>query len=836
MEHTGVLPPVAAMQTRPDRVVVSVARNVSVMIAAQVVTFSLSFLLRAVLGRYLGDAGFGKLTFALAAGAIFATIGGLGLGPLVAKEVARSRDLTSHYLTNGIVLRLLIGLPLYGGFCLAVTWLKSDVETRTLTALVGLSLLINLIVTLIGAVFQAHEKMAYVSIGLIVEKLLTTVLGIAAVLRGLGLVSVGWAMVLAALANLLVSSLFLTRLGPTRLSADLRSVQSLFTAGLPFLIWAAFTTIYARIDATMLSLMTTDMVTGWYGVSYSLYETLSFLPGLIKTVVLPIFSRLFVSDEARFRTTFRQMFYCYSLITPAVAFGTYALAEPIVGLIYPLDQFRHSIVILQILALGFIPLFYNILLATAVVAVDRQHIWSYATIVCAVINPAMNLVLIPYFQATTGNGGIGAAWATNVIEVLLLFVGISLLPRGMIGAHEITLAVRAALAGLGMAGMLLWQHTLALPASVLLGAVTYVACCGVLGVLRLDEIRAALAVGVTGGADHARSAKEERREAIILPRLAVTTSIVIPTHDRRDLLQRVLRALSRQSYPADQTEVIVVDDGSRDGTDTMVSQLQTPYRLTVLRQEKRGAATARNAGLAVARGQTVIFLDDDVIPVPAFVAAHQAIHARSSRAVVIGRLLPCPGARRTGWTRWEDAIIARGYQRILQGKVALDGSLFYAGNASAPREVLLDVGGFDPSFASQEDVELGYRLEDAGVTFHFAPDAAGFHCGHYPDLTSWCLRHYRFGVYQRRVEQSSKHRTCSQLGQDRHALTRLLLGFTRRHAAAMRLADSAFRLIVTATDLAHLWPISRLVYSALANLHFWQGVHDGIRADRSTQV
>lgn len=475
-----------------NEVVASVTRNVSAMMAGQVVTFALSFMLRVALGRYLGDDGYGKLTFALSIGAIFSTISGLGLAPLVAKEAARSSDRAGYYLANSVALRLFLGLPLYGLFCLIIALVKSDPETRTLTYLVGFSLVLNLLVSMTGAVFQAYEKMIYVTLGLIVEKLLTTVLSIALLDLGYGILAVGWVMIVAAAANLVVSCRLLRKVGPLSLSVGLGPLRSLLTAGMPFFIWAVFTTIYFRIDATMLSLMTSDAVTGWYGVAYTLYETLGFLPGILKTVLLPVLSRLFVEDRVHFRVTFRQAFYVFSLITPPIAFGTFALARTIVELIYPLDQFANSVVVLQVLGIGFIPLFYNIFLATAVIAVDKQRFWSYAAMACAAINPALNLFLIPYFQATTGNGGIGAAWATNLIEVFLFAVGLALTPPGLLGPREWRLAARTMLAGAVMGGIVWWERSAGLPLSLVFAGASYAGCCLVLGVVRPGDLKGLL--------------------------------------------------------------------------------------------------------------------------------------------------------------------------------------------------------------------------------------------------------------------------------------------------------------------------------------------------------
>jgi O-antigen/teichoic acid export membrane protein len=467
----------------------SVTRNLSVMIGAQVITFTLSFIYRAALGRILLDVGYGKLTFALSVATLFSTLAGLGLFPLVTREAARSREQAGRYLSTGVLLLVLSAVPLFVAFCVVVTAIKSDPETRMLAYLVGFSSLLELFVFLHGSIFQAFERMAYVSAGVIAEKVITTALSIVLLTHGFGIVAVGWTMVLASLANLAMCVAFARRLVRVALRVRLRAIWDMLVAGLPFFVWAVFTTIYFRIDATMLSLMTTDAVTGWYGVAYALYESLGFLSSLLRAVLLPPMSRLYVTNRPQFERTCRHAFLVYSLVTAPIAFGTAALAEPIVGLIYPLSQFGNSVPVLRILGIGFIPLFYNVYLATVVIAVDRQRFWSLAAVACAFINPAMNLVLIPAFQRSMGNGGIGAAWATNAIELFLLVVGFALLPRGVLTRRDVSLALRALGCGLVMGLVVWWQSGLGLPRSIAGGAVLYVTLCFVFGVTRPSDLK-----------------------------------------------------------------------------------------------------------------------------------------------------------------------------------------------------------------------------------------------------------------------------------------------------------------------------------------------------------
>lgn len=209
-------------------------------------------------------------------------------------------------------------------------------------------------------------------------------------------------------------------------------------------------------------------------------------------------------------------------------------------------------------------------------------------------------------------------------------------------------------------------------------------------------------------------------------------SVVIPTFNRKDSLQRTLDGLARQTYPPAQFEAVVVSDGSTDGTDEMLAAYAqaSPYPLRVICQNNGGPARARNHGIQHAAGDVIVFLDDDVEPSPELLAVHAAHHAGQD-AVVIAPMLPDPALlwQEPVWIAWEHAMLEKQYTAWRTGM--WDGCgphHFYSGNASVRRAHLIAVGGFDEQFPRQEDVELAVRLEkQRGVRFVYAPGAAGIH-------------------------------------------------------------------------------------------------------------
>ena len=194
----------------------------------------------------------------------------------------------------------------------------------------------------------------------------------------------------------------------------------------------------------------------------------------------------------------------------------------------------------------------------------------------------------------------------------------------------------------------------------------------------------------------------------------MTFSIVIATKDRAPFLARALATLEAQ-HAAPAFEAIVVDNGSSDGTPDVVRAARDRGTLDVrslfVAEPNRGAA--RNAGIAVAKGRFILFVDDDVALPPGFVAAHGRAHTGARAKAVSGPILNVPGYE----------------AQPKPSPLNYSGAFFCTCNVSVPRAALAAVGAFDESFNlyGWEDTELGVRLRRSGVRHRFAWDAYLWH-------------------------------------------------------------------------------------------------------------
>ena len=207
-------------------------------------------------------------------------------------------------------------------------------------------------------------------------------------------------------------------------------------------------------------------------------------------------------------------------------------------------------------------------------------------------------------------------------------------------------------------------------------------------------------------------------------------SVVIPTYNRRPILEKCLLALEQQqACPLiDRYEVVVVDDGSTDGTPDWLRQNATRFpHVRLIEQSHGGPAEGRNRGVDHAQGDVIVFIDSDLVVTDSFLSCH-AGSLVSSWAERGDRLCFTYGAV-VNTANFEQPTAERHKLRDLSW------AYFATGNVAIDKDVLQRAGLFDTGFRlyGWEDLELGERLRRMGVKLIKCPAAVGYHW--HPALT-----------------------------------------------------------------------------------------------------
>jgi GT2 family glycosyltransferase len=305
-------------------------------------------------------------------------------------------------------------------------------------------------------------------------------------------------------------------------------------------------------------------------------------------------------------------------------------------------------------------------------------------------------------------------------------------------------------------------------------------------------------------------------------------TVIIPTFNREAVLAKVLGAYSTQSSSHLIHELLVVDDGSTDGTETMVQEFsrRSPFPVRYLRQTNQGPATARNLGIREASCNLVLFTDSDIIPERDLIERHIESHRKNPQisTAILGYVTWAPEMKATPFMRWygEDGVLF-GYRQC-RGKRELNFRYFYTCNLSLKTEFLRTCGQFEEGFkrAAFEDTDLGYRLSKQGMRLLYNPSAVGYH--------------YQFFSFAKACEKGRANSDAARLFYQREAGQQVLKESWQRrtHVAyrvAKRIATKAMGSLGEARPLVDSrLPLPRFIY----RLFYWYDVHgrtDSARAD-----
>lgn len=296
-------------------------------------------------------------------------------------------------------------------------------------------------------------------------------------------------------------------------------------------------------------------------------------------------------------------------------------------------------------------------------------------------------------------------------------------------------------------------------------------------------------------------------------------SVEITTYNRKDLLAEVLERLALQDYPLDRFEVVLSDDGSTDGLLEMVEARvkDLPYKISLLRHQHSGPGHAHNAGILACTADLVLMLAADVLPEPGLVSAHVQCHQMHPQRniVVSGRLRQSPALPPTVVQKAANIEIEKIFRS--ESKLVEHGG-FLVSNLSFKKSFMVNYGMFHEwPPASGEDIELGYRLQLAGMQVIECKQALGLH-HHEETLQSIATRAYMTGYnslhFSAEVDAPWVRRRFGFSEPGQSIGQRLVVGIRTclRNLTVNRI--TANTVMVPSIKLAEKWP----VFGALAPL------------------
>ena len=327
------------------------------------------------------------------------------------------------------------------------------------------------------------------------------------------------------------------------------------------------------------------------------------------------------------------------------------------------------------------------------------------------------------------------------------------------------------------------------------------------------------------------SSEKQGTIAVFLP----TVSVVIPTYNRKDMLREALNSLAQQTYPTDRFEIIVVDDGSTDGTDQIAAGA-FPFTLRYFWQTNQGDATARNLGARQSQADILVFLDDDILVEPDYLTYLIREHDLCQSRIVVGTMNIRP-EETTPLSHTLNASLAS-----KQNSVELAFTDVYSNNMALRREAYFEVGmmqdlGF-PGSSMWCDIDLAYRAYQQGFDFRRSTQARCWHRDYFASSMDRYKPRIRTAAYRavvlfQKYPELPPHlhmfsdKTPISWGQDP---PRLIVRKLVRSMASSRPAMWGMEQLVSA--LEKRYPASRILpslYRYIIGGNIFQGYREGLR-------
>jgi O-antigen/teichoic acid export membrane protein len=390
-----------------------IAKNFKLLAGAQGITWLLGLTLIALIGRRLGETGFGEYAFCISVAMIFLVVSDLGVTGVVVRDVAADTSLSRKYLANMLGLQSFLCLLAALLAILSTYLLQYPRDIRTAIWFFAGGMAFFSLSGSFRAIFWSHQAMEYEAALRVLESLLILLLSLLVLASGYGLVGLSIAYFvthsLIFLSSLLIAQ---RRFVKVEIKLELEFWKKILGTSIFFALSGLFWTIYYRIDIVMLSLMDGSAVVGLYNAAYSIMHYTSKAPVLLGFVLFPVISELHQSSPGKLKELFNKMFIYLLMFGILGATLLFLFSGKIIPLIFG-EKFSKSIPSMQILSWTIVFLFPTHLLSNTLHAVKQHKMFALIAGGGAVFNIILNLILIPIFSL------MGAAIATLLTEGLV---------------------------------------------------------------------------------------------------------------------------------------------------------------------------------------------------------------------------------------------------------------------------------------------------------------------------------------------------------------------------------------------------------------------------------
>ena len=389
-----------------------IAKNTSFLLISQIISYIFTFFITIYAARYFGASVFGIWAIALSITGIFGIFADLGISTLMVREISRNLSVKDKYVPNIFLIKVILSILTLGLIIIIINIIGYPPIVKNVIYIVTISVIIGSFSGILGAVFQANEKMEYMSFGTILSSVIM-ILGTAVMIHyNLSIIFFAFINVVSAgLVSIYIIIKYVQNFPLPQFKIDFPFWKPVLKESWPFGVTALSGMLYNYIDSIMLSVIQGAEVVGWYSAAYRLMLIMLFIPNAINMAIFPVMSQFYTSSKNSLKLMNEKYFKYMIILGVPLGSGVTILSDKLILTIFG-PGYSQSIIALQILIWTIILTFAGAPFVQVLQSINKQYIITKISIISAITNILLNLFLIPTFSY------IGASFATLIAAVI----------------------------------------------------------------------------------------------------------------------------------------------------------------------------------------------------------------------------------------------------------------------------------------------------------------------------------------------------------------------------------------------------------------------------------
>jgi len=367
-------------------------------------TWTVAVAVRFVLPRLLGPEGYGVYNFTEAFATSFFVLASLGIETYVQKEIPVRAEHASDFFGGVLTLRLALGVALFAAMAAILHFGGRPPQVRLMVYLFAVGQLLFLSNATFSAMLHARGTVDGLSVVTVLAKLLWGAGILAALTSRTGLIGLAAAFALAEAVKAAALFSLCRRHLALRLHIDLAQTKRVVISSLPFFVTTLTTTLFSKLDDTLVGFLASDREVGWFGVASNLSQVALLMTPLIGSVVLPLFSRVATRSRAELDNVMRRSLEVILMIAIPASLALGLGADVWVRIVGGPD-YAPAALALRILAPVFVLTYVAMICADCLYVEGKSWRVTWVCLGGLVINVTLNATLIRPMLAALGPGG-----------------------------------------------------------------------------------------------------------------------------------------------------------------------------------------------------------------------------------------------------------------------------------------------------------------------------------------------------------------------------------------------------------------------------------------------